>query len=43
MPLVADPLLSRTLRLFKLLGKVLGNCIKRALFILVIANNYTNN
>ena len=34
MPLVADSLISRTLRPFKLLRKVLDSYIKRVLFIL---------
>ena len=43
MPLVVDLLLSRTLGLFKLLGKVLANyIIKSIVYSRVIANNYTN-
>ena len=43
MPLVVDLLLSRTLGLFKLLGKVLANyIIKSIVYSRVIANNYAN-
>jgi len=43
MPLAADLLLSRTLGLFKLLGKVLANyIIKSIIYSRVIPNNYAN-
>ena len=43
MPLAADLLLNRTPKLFKLLGKVLANCMTKSIICSkVIANNCAN-